>query len=105
MCVTVKENGFLHWLGIKPRSTAWEAAMLTTIPPMPVRVIFLNQSIANPMKRLFCNLETVPFWMVQSLFELLESQRSHVGRYNTLSSCESRCEFTFIFTNYLQQFS
>ena len=26
--------GLLHWLGIKPGSTAWKAAMLSTIPPM-----------------------------------------------------------------------
>ena len=27
-------SSFLHWPGIEPGSTAWEAAMLTTIPPM-----------------------------------------------------------------------
>ena len=26
--------GLLHWLGIKPGSTAWKAAMPSTIPPM-----------------------------------------------------------------------
>ena len=25
----------MHWPGIEPGSTAWKAAMLTTIPPMP----------------------------------------------------------------------
>ena len=27
-------SSLLHWPGIEPGSTAWEAAMLTTIPPM-----------------------------------------------------------------------
>ena len=37
----------LHWPGIEPGSTAWEAAMLTTIPPYLVAevtlVIFFNK--------------------------------------------------------------
>ena len=29
----------LHWPGIEPGSTAWEAAMLSTIPPMHVKTV------------------------------------------------------------------
>ena len=29
-------DGSLRWPGIEPGSTAWKAAMLTTIPPMHV---------------------------------------------------------------------
>ena len=29
-------DSLLHWPGIEPGSTAWEAAMLSTIPPMHV---------------------------------------------------------------------
>ena len=31
------EKIFMRWPGIEPGSTAWKAAMLTTIPPSPYR--------------------------------------------------------------------
>ena len=33
-----KKEKFLRWPGIEPGSTAWKAAMLTTIPPTLVEV-------------------------------------------------------------------
>ena len=32
-----KKEKYLRWPGIEPGSTAWKAAMLTTIPPTPVK--------------------------------------------------------------------
>ena len=34
----------MHWPGIQPRSTAWKAAMLTTIPPMPLKPKMCTES-------------------------------------------------------------
>ena len=36
----ISRNGLLRWPGIEPGSTAWKAAMLTTIPPTHVIQLF-----------------------------------------------------------------
>ncbi len=35
--IGVSDEKHLRWPGIEPGSTAWKAAMLTTIPPTPVK--------------------------------------------------------------------
>ena len=52
-----KKEKSLRWPGIEPGSTAWKAAMLTTIPPTPIEML---RAKFNYLNLLSSHLEFFP---------------------------------------------
>lgn len=68
---------FMHWLGIEPRSAAWEAAMLTTAPPAPAGEGLMNSrphrhnsSVGSSFQHFYFNMmkpEFIQFLLVERI--------------------------------------